>query len=203
MGGGQHASCCLTALAWRDGAALRVRWHVAVEGNEVDLHNAHWHGNVVVRGGAHQDQFSLFPGSTVSADMIADNPGVWLLHCHVGPCFLANATICLPLPDAASRPGPSMLAKACAPAFAACSRVAGCPACCEKATNVGPVGALQRGPSGQMSECFPGRGTAEGQACAACVPCFLSAFAIGRVAAQPVAPADLFQQAFTGVLERW
>eukprot|EP00884_Botryococcus_braunii_P010532 jgi/Botrbrau1/19480/Bobra.0609s0001.2 len=74
------------------GQGERLRWHVAVEGNEVDLHNAHWHGNVLLRGGAHQDQFSLFPGSVVTADMIADNPGVWLLHCHVNDHLHAGMT---------------------------------------------------------------------------------------------------------------
>ena len=34
----------------------RVRWYVFVEGNEVDLHNAHWHGNVLLRDGHHVDQ---------------------------------------------------------------------------------------------------------------------------------------------------
>ena len=26
----------------------------------------------------------LLPGSMATADMLADNPGTWLLHCHVG-----------------------------------------------------------------------------------------------------------------------
>ena len=34
----------------------RVRWYVFVEGNEVDLHNAHWHGNVLLRDGHRVDQ---------------------------------------------------------------------------------------------------------------------------------------------------
>ena len=27
---------------------------------------------------------ALLPGSMASADMVADNPGTWLMHCHVG-----------------------------------------------------------------------------------------------------------------------
>jgi len=37
-------------------AARRVRWYVFVEGAEVDLHNAHWHGNVLLRDGHRVDQ---------------------------------------------------------------------------------------------------------------------------------------------------
>lgn len=33
-----------------------MRWYVFVEGNEVDLHNAHWHGNVLLRDGHRVDQ---------------------------------------------------------------------------------------------------------------------------------------------------
>jgi FtsP/CotA-like multicopper oxidase with cupredoxin domain len=30
------------------------------------------------------DVIDLLPGSMATADMLADNPGTWLLHCHVG-----------------------------------------------------------------------------------------------------------------------
>lgn len=29
------------------------------------------------------DQFSLFAGDSMDADMVTDNPGTWLFHCHV------------------------------------------------------------------------------------------------------------------------
>jgi hypothetical protein len=31
----------------------------------------------------HTDVVELIPGSMATADMLADNPGTWLLHCHV------------------------------------------------------------------------------------------------------------------------
>lgn len=33
--------------------------------------------------GTFLDQFSAFAGSTFDADMVTDNPGTWLFHCHV------------------------------------------------------------------------------------------------------------------------
>ncbi len=35
-------------------------------------------------GTRNTDVIELLPGSMVSADMLADNPGSWMLHCHVG-----------------------------------------------------------------------------------------------------------------------
>ena len=34
-------------------------------------------------GGRHTDVVEALPGSMVTADLVADNPGTWLLHCHV------------------------------------------------------------------------------------------------------------------------
>ena len=61
----------------------RVRWYVLGMGNEKDIHTAHWHGKALRAGGRHTDVVEVFPGSMVTADMTADNPGTWLLHCHV------------------------------------------------------------------------------------------------------------------------
>jgi manganese oxidase len=61
----------------------RVRWYVMGMGTEVDLHTPHWHGNVVTVGGMRMDVVNLLPASMVVADMVPDNPGVWLFHCHV------------------------------------------------------------------------------------------------------------------------
>src|ERR1700752_3925561 len=52
-------------------------------GNEIDLHSAHWHGEPVIESGHHTDVIELLPGSMKTADMIADNPGTWMFHCHV------------------------------------------------------------------------------------------------------------------------
>jgi manganese oxidase len=61
----------------------RVRWYVLGMGNEKDIHTAHWHGKTLRVSGRHTDVVEVFPGSMVTADMTADNPGTWLLHCHV------------------------------------------------------------------------------------------------------------------------
>jgi manganese oxidase len=61
----------------------RVRWYVMSMGTEVDLHTPHWHGNDVLVGGMRMDTISLLPATMVVADMVPDNPGIWLFHCHV------------------------------------------------------------------------------------------------------------------------
>ena len=61
----------------------RVRWYLLAMGNEKDLHTPHWHGKVVQYGNRNTDVVELLPGSMVTVDMLADNPGTWLLHCHV------------------------------------------------------------------------------------------------------------------------
>lgn len=61
----------------------KVRWYLLGMGNEIDLHSAHWHGETVIENGNHTDVIELLPGSMKTADMIADNPGTWMLHCHV------------------------------------------------------------------------------------------------------------------------
>ncbi|HEX9435628.1 MAG TPA: multicopper oxidase domain-containing protein, partial [Candidatus Limnocylindria bacterium] len=68
-------------LTVRNGA--RVRWYVLGMGNEVDLHTPHWHGKTLLHAGRRTDVIELLPGSMATADMIADDPGTWLLHCHV------------------------------------------------------------------------------------------------------------------------
>lgn len=66
------------------------RWNIAdhwalrlPQGNEVDVHNVHWHGLVSEWDGTYVDQFSLLPSVSASSQLIIDNPGTWLLHCHV------------------------------------------------------------------------------------------------------------------------
>ncbi|HYA25067.1 MAG TPA: multicopper oxidase domain-containing protein [Terriglobales bacterium] len=61
----------------------RVRWYLLAMGNEKDLHTPHWHGKVVQYGHRNTDVVELLPGSMATVDMIADNPGTWLFHCHV------------------------------------------------------------------------------------------------------------------------
>ncbi len=61
----------------------KVRWYLLGMGNEIDLHSPHWHGETVTTGGIHTDVIELLPGSMKTVDMLADNPGTWLFHCHV------------------------------------------------------------------------------------------------------------------------
>lgn len=62
----------------------RVRWYLFGLGSENDLHSAHWHGETAVEDGNRRtDVVELLPASMKVADMVADNPGQWLFHCHV------------------------------------------------------------------------------------------------------------------------
>jgi len=67
-----------------------VRWYVMGMGTEVDLHTPHWHGNTVTVSGMRMDVVNLLPMSMVVADMVADNPGTWLFHCHVADHIAAG-----------------------------------------------------------------------------------------------------------------
>jgi hypothetical protein len=61
----------------------RVRWYLMSMGTEVDLHTPHWHGNTVVVNGMRTDTVSLLPATMIVADMVPDDSGIWLFHCHV------------------------------------------------------------------------------------------------------------------------
>jgi FtsP/CotA-like multicopper oxidase with cupredoxin domain len=61
----------------------RARWYLLGMGNEVDLHSPHWHGRTVTFQKKHTDVIELLPASMATADMIANNPGTWMFHCHV------------------------------------------------------------------------------------------------------------------------
>jgi hephaestin len=71
----------LGALTMRKGE--RVRWYLLGMGTEVDIHTPHWHGQTGLMMGTRTDMVALLPASMVTFDMVADNPGVWLYHCHV------------------------------------------------------------------------------------------------------------------------
>jgi FtsP/CotA-like multicopper oxidase with cupredoxin domain len=69
----------------------RVRWYLVDLGTEVDWHTPHWHGaTLTVEGRAYNDVIELGPATMRVADMIADNPGTWLLHCHVADHMMAG-----------------------------------------------------------------------------------------------------------------
>jgi hephaestin len=68
----------------------RVRWYMMSIGTEVDLHTPHWHGQTVLLMGSRMDMVELLPGSMKTVDMAPDNPGTWLLHCHVNDHITAG-----------------------------------------------------------------------------------------------------------------
>jgi FtsP/CotA-like multicopper oxidase with cupredoxin domain len=60
----------------------RVRWYLMASTN-FELHTPHWHGNVVTLDHMRTDVAVVLTMGMSIADMIPDNPGKWLFHCHV------------------------------------------------------------------------------------------------------------------------
>ncbi|XP_033756941.1 hephaestin-like protein [Pecten maximus] len=63
-----------------------VAWYVLGLGSSFDIHTVHFHGqtflhrdSVIHRG----DVIEVFPGTYETVEMKTDNPGVWILHCHL------------------------------------------------------------------------------------------------------------------------
>src|SRR5262249_33225840 len=64
----------------------RVRWYLFSNPNEQeawDVHTAHWHGQTAVIGHMRTDMAMLTPMTSAVADMVPDEPGIWLFHCHM------------------------------------------------------------------------------------------------------------------------
>jgi FtsP/CotA-like multicopper oxidase with cupredoxin domain len=61
----------------------RVRWYVIDVGNGFDFHTPHWHGNTVLWNGQRTDVIPLMPAQMTTVEMVPDDPGLWLFHCHV------------------------------------------------------------------------------------------------------------------------
>lgn len=61
----------------------RVRWYLLSLGEGVNFHTPHWHGNVVMDHGKRTDVVTLMPAQMNTVDMIPDDPGIWLYHCHI------------------------------------------------------------------------------------------------------------------------
>lgn len=70
------------SMTMREGE--RVRWYLFATTN-FEMHAPHWHGNTVVANHMRTDVVGLLPMGMLVADMVPDNPGRWLFHCHVGP----------------------------------------------------------------------------------------------------------------------
>jgi len=64
-------------------AGEHVRWYLMATTN-FELHSPHWHGNTVEIQHMRTDVAAVLTMGMVVADMVPDNPGTWLFHCHVG-----------------------------------------------------------------------------------------------------------------------
>jgi FtsP/CotA-like multicopper oxidase with cupredoxin domain len=67
-----------------------VRWYVATLGDFNNAHTPHWHGNTVMIAGQRTDVISIVSAQMVTADMVPENPGIWLYHCHISDHMLAG-----------------------------------------------------------------------------------------------------------------
>lgn len=64
-------------------AGEKVRWYLFANSNEDDVHTPHWHGQTVIFENMRTDMVHLEPMMMIEADMVPDNIGTWLFHCHV------------------------------------------------------------------------------------------------------------------------
>lgn len=55
-----------------------------------NAHTPHWHGNTVTVAGQRTDVISVVSAQMVTADMVPENPGIWLYHCHISDHMLAG-----------------------------------------------------------------------------------------------------------------
>lgn len=76
-----HGSMPLSALTMQKGE--HVRWYLMSSTNDFDFHAPHWHGNTVTLNGMRTDVAQLSMMQMSTADMVPDNIGTWLFHCHV------------------------------------------------------------------------------------------------------------------------
>ncbi len=81
INGFSHGSMPLRALTMRKGE--HVRWYLFSGMNDFDFHTPHWHGNTVTISQMRTDVTSMAPMQMITADMVPDDPGIWLVHCHV------------------------------------------------------------------------------------------------------------------------
>ena len=81
INGYQYGSMPLRAITLHKGQ--RVRWYLFAGINDFDAHSPHWHGNTLVISQMRTDVTSLVPMQMVVGDMVPDDPGIWLFHCHI------------------------------------------------------------------------------------------------------------------------
>jgi FtsP/CotA-like multicopper oxidase with cupredoxin domain len=61
----------------------RVRWYLVALGEQFSVHTPHWHGNAVLHDGKRTDVVPLMQAQMETADMVPDNPRIWMFHCHI------------------------------------------------------------------------------------------------------------------------
>lgn len=81
INGFSYGSMPLRAISMHKGE--HVRWYLFSGINDFDFHTPHWHGNTVVISQMRTDVTFMAPMQMVTADMMPDDPGIWLFHCHV------------------------------------------------------------------------------------------------------------------------
>ncbi|KAF3813087.1 hypothetical protein GH733_000019 [Mirounga leonina] len=64
-------------------AQKRVAWHLFGMGNEVDVHTAFFHGQILTIRGHRTDVAHIFPATFVTAEMVPQESGTWLISCQV------------------------------------------------------------------------------------------------------------------------
>ncbi|KAF4075782.1 hypothetical protein AMELA_G00222750 [Ameiurus melas] len=60
-----------------------VSWHLFGIGNGIDLHSIHFYGHTLLNQGHRTDVLSVFPATTVTAEMVPMTTGKWLFRCLV------------------------------------------------------------------------------------------------------------------------
>lgn len=64
-----------------------VAWYGMGMGVSEDMHTIHYHGQTYIHRTSHAhraDVLEVFPGTYETAEMFCTNPGVWVIHCHIG-----------------------------------------------------------------------------------------------------------------------
>lgn len=76
-----HGTLPLAAITLQKGQ--RVRWYVMSSTNDFDFHAPHWHGQTTMINHMRTDVGAILPMQMIIADMVPDNEGIWLFHCHI------------------------------------------------------------------------------------------------------------------------
>ncbi len=68
----------------------KIRWYVTTLGDFNNAHTPHWHGNTVMVNGMRTDVLAVTSAQMITADMVPDAAGIWLMHCHISDHMLAG-----------------------------------------------------------------------------------------------------------------